>query len=1200
MMLQTPRAHLVTASRRARELRSAPHKVTSRRRRNVGGARWSEIVWVPGLLLTPALLAAASVDDLETVVNDDGVEVCWTTPVAARCQVEYGPTAALGAVVDENPADLRGSTNAGNDSGVGYANNHRARLPLPAAWPLWVKVTGQTGDGAPFAGEPTRIDAPAPPVGTIVRDAVQLRLDRGGWALGAVPVTLGIPFPPGHLADGQHVRILAGETELPCQTFVVTRWRADRSIKWLRVSFEAPPGDPPLRLEYGTEVVPAAPPPGENDGVAGRDGVLSFRLPGATSLVQVAPRLIDAEGESWQLDLDRVEWRLEESGPVTSVYAGRAPFVNAAGVERFAAMLRLHRFAGQPWARLDFTFENNVTAEDTSRLRALYLELPGWAHELPRVGMAEEAVTLNSGQRLLQREDFEWVLSGPAGELQKGRRMMGVVTSGASRVILRHFWEQYPAAVSLDGETLRLELYPALPDGYYANRPDEEKLYFHLRDGLYTFRQGFTKTHTLWFDLSGDPAAETLALDPPTVTAPPRWIERSGALRDLCVERIDRLPPFDPVMIALADRYPEYRDRAREYGLMNFGDWFGERTWNWGNLEYDLGHAFLTQYARTGHAAFFHRATEMLRHQGDVDTRHYADDPRRVGQQWIHSMGHTAGYYPRDYKGMELYSSPGWSDNRGHVWAQGLFEHYLLGGERRSFETARLIADWAAGPQTTNFRFYNAREPGWMLILVMSAYNATEDPFYLNAARLMLREVRRLSEATGDRGFHYHTLPRGHCDCPEGEKHVGEAGFMLGVQMTGMKMAYDALGDERIADDIVKIARFIVETMWVPEERAFRYTSCPKTSASKSTIFILLEGLAFAAGRSGDAELARVTRQALAASWGGIAGAGKSAGYELCSLAQGLEQFARLPGPSLAEEYADLAAWLRSPARRPVPGLVPNGDFEEDLRGWRPRPGVTAEPTPDGHRGTALRLVADGAGQNEYVNTVYDTGGDPFELVGLAPGRAYRLDAWLKVLALSPGAPAPSLRIQTRDNTGSRGSFTTNAYDLAALGTWQRLSVEFTLPDWNTRNYLALNTNTRDPVQAELVLDDVSIVPAAAPPAEGYTTIRLGLDSARLDGLAVDRGERGEWLAGEGQAVWTVAAPAAPMALWARIDGPVGSVAEVLINGEKLGAVTAGDAPAWICAGHVEPTDGPLAIELRLAGGVRVGRVVLTDLPVEE
>ena len=68
---------------------------------------------------------------------------------------------------------------------------------------------------------------------------------------------------------------------------------------------------------------------------------------------------------------------------------------------------------------------------------------------------------------------------------------------------------------------------------------------------------------------------------------------------------------------------------------------------------------------------------------------------------------------------MGRYAAEGWSDNRGHVWAGGLFDAALFTGDRRAWEVATRIADWAAGPQITNFDFGNARECGWMLILVV-------------------------------------------------------------------------------------------------------------------------------------------------------------------------------------------------------------------------------------------------------------------------------------------------------------------------------------------------------------------------------------------------------------------------------------------------------------------------------------------------
>ncbi len=56
--------------------------------------------------------------------------------------------------------------------------------------------------------------------------------------------------------------------------------------------------------------------------------------------------------------------------------------------------------------------------------------------------------------------------------------------------------------------------------------------------------------------------------------------------------------------------------------MLNFGDWYGERRVNWGNLEYDLQHGLFLQYVRTGQRRFFLRAEQAARHHIDVDVVH--------------------------------------------------------------------------------------------------------------------------------------------------------------------------------------------------------------------------------------------------------------------------------------------------------------------------------------------------------------------------------------------------------------------------------------------------------------------------------------------------------------------------------------------------------------------------------------------------
>ncbi len=1116
----------------------------------------------------------------------NSLHVRWITKPPTKAQVEFGPTQELGRAVEEDPDSLRGTTN-NRDSGVGWANNHRADIPGIKAWPVHLRVAGLAREGGHFQSKIIVVRAPKQPVGKTTRATIPITVHPGGWKLQRLPITVGVPFPKGELASPGNVRVMCDGKEILSQTKVVTRWREDHSIKWLRLDFVAPGTKPAVFLEYGTAV-------------KRQDYGPAAKLPELVASPQtLASCVVDAEGKTYTGRHETVV--VEEAGPVKTVVRFDGRYVADDGAKLCAFTFRTHFWPSAKLFRMDYTFRNdNVESEFTSLRSVVYTALSGGRREHIQVGFGDEAIVLREGERVLQREDSEWVKE-PSG--QTGRRLAGLLQVGGDYGVVRDFWQQWPIAIGLRDGHVTLGFCPELPEGFYANRKDEDKLYYQIRDGRHTFRQGFTKTWEIWSTGLDADAAASLLGERPVASLPPAWIENSGALQKLAVAVGDGFPGYDEALAQGIDKYLRVRDQRREYGMMNFGDWYGERTWNWGNLEYDLGHGFLTQFMRAGKPEFYWRAEECLRHERDVDTRHYAQDPRRIGQQWTHCIGHTAGYYPKEYKGMKVYASPGWSDNRGHVWAQGMFEHYLLGGDTRSWETAKLIADWAAGPQTTNFRFGNAREPGWMTKLVMSAYLATEDPYYLNAARIMLDKVHEQSLATGDHGFYYHKLSGGHCRCPEGHKHSGEAGFMLGVLMTGMKMYYDETGDERVAEDIVKIARFIVDTMWVPQELGFRYTSCPKTGLAGGSAWIMMQGLAFAARHSGDAKLADVCRKSLAAAWDYLPTSGKSAGYILCSSAQALEEVAHLPGVSFAECRAEIERALKSPARRPLPTNVPNPDFEAGIEGWPSRGVVIERSTEVKHSGEAsLKISGKMVRQNEYVNTRYDTHGGPYEITWLKPGRTYRLTAWLRVDKAAEGTPAPDLRLAFRDDTGTKGAKYTSGYDLTQLGTWQKLTADIAIPEWNTRNYIALNTKSREAVEVEMYLDDVSLVPVEAATADAYAYYRLDPSAATLSGEATVRtaplnpGE--QRLSGPGGAEWKIELEqAGRYVLWARAEGGV-RLGRAAINGHALSAPEPPQEPTWVRLGAADLKAGQVTVKLQdLPAGPQVGRLVLTNDP---
>ena len=68
-------------------------------------------------------------------------------------------------------------------------------------------------------------------------------------------------------------------------------------------------------------------------------------------------------------------------------------------------------------------------------------------------------------------------------------------------------------------------------------------------------------------------------------------------------------------------------------------------------------------------------------------------------------------------------------------------DHYFLTGDRRSLETGLAIADHYDTWKMAGYDFSNCRDSGWHLILTLAAYRATGDPFYLNAARIIVDQL---------------------------------------------------------------------------------------------------------------------------------------------------------------------------------------------------------------------------------------------------------------------------------------------------------------------------------------------------------------------------------------------------------------------------------------------------------------------------
>ncbi len=1115
-------------------------------------------------------------------------QVRFITSLPAICRVEYGPDRNLGQTTDPEDELLR---------------NHRFDISGAPGEALFVRVVAE-GEETQATTDPIEVAPPGPfPAGNVERVEVPLTVAEVSGVARNEPVTFGIPLPEGALGDPQRVSLIDAGTQLPVQTQATVRW-PDRTVKWLLVSANvslAADETKTLSLALGTEVDPADPAAymvsEDGDTVEVSTGQAQFAIdrtsgegaisgPRAELTSLPTSRLIDDEGTVFTGRVERVE--IEERGPQRAVILAGGQHRNEAGEAYFGFEIRYFLRADDPFVRVDHVLQHDVVhaemeyGDEMKSIASLDLVFPT-AADTARVLIDEgESADLATGQRLFQHEDNEWVIGDRHGVRAPGLAQMGELT-----VAVRDFWQNWPKGFEAEDGALAVGLYPRIaPSDRYADRPDEEVLYYYLRDGVYTFRAGLEKRHELLIGPAGAASDEQVLArinEPLLVSAPPEWYIDSGALHGIAGVEGREFEAYNEVLDDAVDAIVEERERRRWYGLMNYGDWFGERRLNWGNIEYDLQHSMLTQYFRTGDRRFFEVAQTAARHNADIDVVHHAagqvagpGGARRVGQVWVHSMGHTGGYYPRDYRDMSIYSM-GYATNRGHMWNQGNLTYWLLTGDEQVRRSAMKVADWSAGPDTVDFRYGNARVPGWMGIIQMSTYFATHDEYYLNAMRLMYEEVQ--SEATPGAGLRVQRLRGGHCRCED--SHYGEAGFMAGVLMTSLKYFYLATDDDEVAERIVNISDWLIENLYEPEEDNFRYTACPYTNLSTTSPMIMGNGFAFAANYSGDEELMELTRRTFLRGFFAFAGGarGRASAYATNAAPLAIHEISRFPGPTLDELYEEILIAAQDPARRRLPSLVPNPDFERDANGWRSRGALQFSHSTDvAHTGRGSAMVEGTLeGQNEYFVTFYECG-PPWEIVWLEPGADYRMQLWLRVDEISEGAPAPSARLAPRSRGVTRGSFTTNEYDLDRLGEWQLLETEFTVPDETDAAYIAVNTNTREAVTTRMYLDDVNIVRASEPYRETYVWATADAVDAETSGgvTLTPEGIMDGWdvLANPDGAAGTAEftlnlslEDEYTLLLRARTEGQATQVG-VAIDGEPQGEITIDDdALGWIDAG---------------------------------
>lgn len=820
------------------------------------------------------------------------VMVAWTTNRPTEATVHY---ALAGPEAFEQSGDL--------SENRGFTNNHFIYLPpelRASAYQLTITCkeapqttyTAQTAtasyrvwrNAAAHRRNELRLDTDRPRTTqritlTVHEPTYQPRAD---W-----PVTSGVPLPDGTVDDPAQCRLLDSKgAVVPAQFKVTSRWPSG-DIRWLLVDFlantrtaqeatyvlECPVAA--TEAKPGVTVTPAA----SNGATVGQPlsvltapvtvdtGALALQIGagGFAPFAQVSvagkpvsagdPKtcgfeITDAQGVVYSSALAPPEQiLLEDAGPVRTTLCIKGRLVSATGAGFMRYVCRLSFWAGQSFVKTSFCLDNDVTTADMSLFQGVQVRIPAaLAGAQLTCGGDGKVLPLKLGERLLQDEDNRFTAGETAGKRSNGWILARGQQSLA--VAIRDFWQLYPKGLSADDKGLTVELHPKLSADQYAGASDDDlnKLYFWCDKGRYKVRQGVRLNTEFAVDylasrLSAAGGQYTAGLfwqKPVFAACDPTWYCASGAFGPMFPRTPGKFDGYENTLDNAFGQFMQRREQIREYGFMNYGDWFGERTWNWGNGEYDTQWAMAANFARTGNLGMLWRAEQMERHKADVDTVHYWSNPSNIGAEYEHCTGHTGGYFDQSWKDMGWFNTG--PHDSGHSYCQGHAYVYALTGDPRFLETADSIAQWLSA-RTTDFRYGAERQAGWAMTGLMGVFNITGNPTYLNASKLIADTM--IWTQHPDRGIW------GHWQDPNECKHTprcwGCKAFMTGVLLHGLKMYDLAQPREDLRAAYIKGCDAQWREMYVRADKGFAYSQCKtfQTKGGAWTVSLNGDGLAY-------------------------------------------------------------------------------------------------------------------------------------------------------------------------------------------------------------------------------------------------------------------------------------------------------------------------------------------------------------------